>query len=99
LTKCVLLAQRTAKEKCLPAPVRLVAVGSLGGRLDHQLAALSALHAFMELDLMLLGAEGTAKVLSPGRHTIRPWTTLEGPVCGLVPLGTSGVSSMDACRA
>jgi thiamine pyrophosphokinase len=94
LTKCVLLAQRTAKEKCLPAPVRLVAVGSLGGRLDHQLAALSTLHAFMELDLMLLGAEGTAKVLSPGRHTIRPWTTLEGPVCGLVPLGTSGVSSI-----
>ena len=97
LHKCVAFALREpapgAKEAAPgagsgdAAARHVVALGALGGRLDHELAALSVLHAFPEARVTLLGCHAAAQLLPPGAHTLRPCPPLEGPVCGLVPLG------------
>ena len=91
LHKCVLLALRMAADRSLAPPLRLVAAGALGGRLDHQLAALSLLHAFPGgHQITLLGVDATATLLWPGTHRLRRWTAAKEPTCGLVPLGACG---------
>jgi thiamine pyrophosphokinase len=90
LHKCVQLALRMAADRSLAPPLRLVAVGALGGRLDHQLGALSLLHAFPGADITLLGVDATATLLWPGTHRLRRWTAAQEPTCGLVPLGACG---------
>jgi thiamine pyrophosphokinase len=89
LHKCVGVALSTATARGLAPPFRLVALGALGGRLDHTLANLSMLHAFPELDILLVGRHSTARLLRPGKHVIVPSPRVEGPVCGLIPLGAS----------
>lgn len=58
----------------------------MGGRLDHCLSALSTLHKWRHLNLVLWGEGNMAQLLPPGKHTIRPAKGFEGPCCGLVPL-------------
>lgn len=58
----------------------------MGGRLDHTLSALSTLHKWPHLNLVLWGEGNMAQLLPPGKHTIRPAKGFEGPSCGLVPL-------------
>ena len=58
----------------------------MGGRLDHTLSALSTLHKWRHLNLVLWGEGNMAQLLPPGKHTIRPAKGFEGPCCGLVPL-------------
>jgi thiamine pyrophosphokinase len=61
--------------------------GTFGGRLDHQLAILSSLHAFARSfrRLMMLSVENLAEVLVPGSHRLVTCAQLEGPTCGLIP--------------
>jgi len=95
LHKCVafaLAAPATAGAGGLSAASaerHVVALGALGGRLDHELAALSVLHAFPDARITLLGCHAAATLLPPGAHLLRPCPPQEGPVCGLVPLGAS----------
>ncbi len=70
-----------------PPARHVVALGALGGRLDHELAALSVLHAFPDACITLLGCHAAATLLAPGAHRLRPCPPTEGPVCGLVPIG------------
>ena len=72
----------------------LVALGALGGRLDHELAALSVLHAFPDARITLLGRHAAATLLAPGTHRLRPCPPTEGPVCGLVPIGACAQHSV-----
>lgn len=60
--------------------------GGLGGRLDHVLSALSTLHKWSHLHIILWGDGSTAQLLGPGSHVIKPAQGFEGPTCGLVPL-------------
>ena len=89
LQKCVSFALgcAAADPRLGPPPHPVAVLGALGGRLDHELAALSVLHAHPGCRITLLGAHAAATLLPPGRHTIRPAPPQEGPVCGLVPLG------------
>lgn len=64
----------------------MLPVGGMGGRLDHTLSALSTLHKWSHLHLVLWGEGNMAQLLTPGKHTIRPAKGYEGPSCGLVPL-------------
>ena len=63
-------------------------VGALGLRFDHAMAGVHILHrydgAFRRL--VLLGPESLAFLLPAGKHRIRVDPSLEGPVCGLLPL-------------
>lgn len=82
-----------------PPPHRLVVLGAMGGRLDHELAALSLLHAFPGVCITLLGCDSAATLLQPGRHRLRLHAPLEGPVCGLVPLGAPALRRCCAAAA
>lgn len=83
------LAEPASGGSSLGAPParHVVALGALGGRLDHELAALSVLHAFPDARITLLGCHAAATLLAPGAHRLRPCPPTEGPVCGLVPIG------------
>lgn len=63
-------------------------VGALGLRFDHAMAGVHILHKYAGAfrRLVLLGPESLAFLLPPGRHRIRVDPSLEGPVCGLLPL-------------
>lgn len=76
----------------------IVAAGGLGGRLDHELAALSTLHTFMEWPIILMGPQSLAFVVAPGRWTIKPDFTLESRTCGLIPLQGSATVSTRGLR-
>ena len=97
----------TDLEKCLAAAAAahaaaplaaVVALGALGGRLDHTLAALAALHAFRELPIILIGGGNAARLVPAGRARLRPHAAREGPPCGLVPLAGPAVASSRGLR-
>lgn len=82
-----------------PQPWLAVAC-ALGGRLDHDLGALSTLHALCGggegvaggggggwARATLLGRHSAATLLPPGAHTLTPCPRREGGACGLVPFG------------
>ena len=50
------------------------------------MSALSTLHKWPHLRLVLWGDGSMAQLLAPGKHVIRPAKEFEGPTCGLVPL-------------
>lgn len=63
-------------------------VGALGLRFDHAMAGVHILHRYEGAfrRLVLLGPESLAFLLPAGKHRIRVDPSLEGPVCGLLPL-------------
>ena len=73
---------------------RILVTGALGGRFDHEMSHLSCLHAFSELEIVLVGRTSTARLIPKGLTTIVPDLNAEGPTCGLFPLlGPATVST------
>lgn len=70
---------------------RAIVVGGDGGRLDHLLANFHAMHfdamRCSQRDILLLSRNSIAFVLRPGGHTIKIDKNVEGPTCGMFPLG------------
>ncbi len=67
----------------------VVAFGAFGDRFDHELASINVLYKFNRAfeRLLLMGERMTATLLAPGRHRILPDPNIEGPTCGLLPIG------------
>lgn len=76
----------------------ILALGALGGRLDHTLGNLNTLHLFPHLDITLWGQGNLARLVRPGRAAIRPAAGLEGPFCGLAPLAQPATASSRGLR-
>jgi thiamine pyrophosphokinase len=72
--------------------------GALGGRLDHTLANLNALYSFPHLDVVLWGEGNLVRLLPAGVSHIKPCLDLEGPSCGLVPLGGPVTGTSEGLR-
>ena len=67
---------------------RVLVIGSLGGRLDHEFGNLHVLYRYRDVSIVLLSSHSQVLLLRAGsRHVIRPNRECEGPHCGLVPLG------------
>jgi len=65
----------------------VVALGGLGGRLDHTLSNLSTLYMFRDMDVVLIGEGNAARLIRAGEETaITVDTVEEGPNCAVVPL-------------
>jgi thiamine pyrophosphokinase len=64
-------------------------LGAFGGRFDQEISGIHALYKWRSAvdRLVLLGGENIATLLAPGKHTIVPQKDVEGPTCGLLPLG------------
>ena len=68
----------------------VVAFGAFGDRFDHELASINVLHRYRKFSrLILMGERMTACLLMPGRHVLMPNALIEGPTCGLLPIGGS----------
>ena len=66
----------------------VIAFGAFGDRFDHEMASVNVLHRYKRFErLILMGERMTAELLPPGRHIIRPNPLIEGPTCGLLPVG------------
>eukprot|EP00798_Chlamydomonas_sp_ICE-L_P013434 gene13434-19290_t len=89
LVKCIQYLE-THHLPNLGASIRhhIIVVGALGGRLDHTLSNLNALYQHSHLNITMWGEGNLVRLVrGPGRTVITPHRGLEGPQCGLVPLG------------
>lgn len=80
-------AARAGSPRCTAT---VVGLGAFGGRFDHEMQAVSLLHAYTSRfdRLVLMGAGNVAFLLEPGRsHTVEPDLRFEGPTVGLIPVG------------
>lgn len=71
-------------------PATVVGLGAFGGRFDHEMQAISLLHAYNARfrRLVLMGGGNVAFLLEPGpTHAIEPDLRFEGPTVGLIPVG------------
>ena len=68
----------------------VIILGALGGRFDQDMANLNAIHKWTSsfASLALVAKENIVFLLDEGSHQIRPDKDLEGPTCGLIPLGS-----------
>ncbi|KAL4458874.1 hypothetical protein ABPG75_013739 [Micractinium tetrahymenae] len=99
LQKCIQFVRQQAEEQGLQLQqLTLVALGALGGRLDHTLSNLSTLYMYPDMSLVLLGDGNLARLVPAGRAVIRPDRRLEGPTCGLVPCAGGAVASSSGLR-
>ena len=78
--------ERDADADAKAAARRILVVGALGGRFDHEMSNLSAMHEFAETRIVLLGRSSMATLVPPGITDIVPDLSAEGPSCGLVPM-------------
>ena len=85
LQKCLAFAAADPR----PSPSSpLLALGALGGRLDHTRAALSLMHADAHAGRLVLAGDGSlARCVPVGGAVFTPAPGVEGPACGLVALG------------
>ncbi|GLJ05050.1 hypothetical protein SUGI_0010060 [Cryptomeria japonica] len=66
----------------------LIVVGALGGRFDHELGNINVLYTFSELRIVLLSDDSLLFLLpKTHQHEILVDHSVEGPHCGLVPVG------------
>lgn len=76
----------------------IVAVGALGGRLDHILSSLSTLYTFRHMNIVLCGDGNLTRLIPAGKAVIAPHRALEGPTCGLIPLLGRAVATSQGLR-
>lgn len=91
--KCVLFATDSMQD-IKKGQVKLLVLGALGGRFDHEFANLNTLYMFRGVRIVLLSDESMLFLLPKGyKHEIRIDSSIAGPHCGLVPLGRPSLST------
>ncbi|KAH7296501.1 hypothetical protein KP509_26G025700 [Ceratopteris richardii] len=79
---------------CKPNQMRILVVGALGGRLDHEFGNLNILYSFPNSRIILINDESMVFLLSKEFiHRIHINRVNEGPYCGLIPLGNQAKST------
>lgn len=88
LQKCLAFAASRA-----PPTAPRLALGALGGRLDHALAAINLLYSVDHGHTLILAGDGClARSVPAGATTLIPARGVEGPGCGLLALSPTGVT-------
>uniref|UniRef100_A0A0D6R2Q7 Thiamine pyrophosphokinase n=1 Tax=Araucaria cunninghamii TaxID=56994 RepID=A0A0D6R2Q7_ARACU len=93
LHKCVAFIK-----DCTPdlekANLTVLVVGALGGRFDHELGNINVLYAFSAMRIVLLSNDSLLFLLPRTHcHEILVNPSVEGPHCGLIPLGRPSQST------
>uniref|UniRef100_A0A452YYI3 Thiamine pyrophosphokinase n=3 Tax=Aegilops tauschii subsp. strangulata TaxID=200361 RepID=A0A452YYI3_AEGTS len=72
----------------------ILVLGALGGRFDHEMGNINVLHLFPNIKIVLL-SDDCLIFLLPRTHThsIHIERSVEGPHCGLIPVGTPSTST------
>jgi len=69
--------------------IEIVIVGAFGGRFDQEIASIHSLYKWGSVfyRIVLMDNENIACLLSPGKHELLLIKGIEGPTCGLLPIG------------
>ncbi|XP_076936309.1 thiamine pyrophosphokinase 1-like [Bidens hawaiensis] len=72
----------------------ILVAGALGGRFDHEMGNINTLCWFSTTRIVLLSDDCLIQLLPSTRyHEINVLSSVEGPHCGLIPIGTPCGSS------
>ncbi|XP_047327524.1 thiamine pyrophosphokinase 1 isoform X2 [Impatiens glandulifera] len=72
----------------------ILVTGSLGGRFDHEVGNINVIHRFSSLRIILLSDDSLIHLLPrTHHHEIRIQSSIEGPHCGLIPIGEPSLST------
>ncbi|KAL4377933.1 hypothetical protein GQ457_02G002700 [Hibiscus cannabinus] len=72
----------------------ILVAGALGGRFDHEMGNVNVICHFSSLRVILLSDDNLIHLLPrTHRHEIHIQASIEGPHCGLIPIGTPSKSS------
>ncbi|XP_078439531.1 thiamine pyrophosphokinase1 isoform X2 [Wolffia australiana] len=72
----------------------VLVTGALGGRFDHEMGNINVLYRFPQTPIILLSDDCLIYLLSKGyRHEIIVQSSVEGPHCGLIPIGAPCAST------
>lgn len=73
--------------------LEIVVLGGTGGRFDQSMSSLHHLYVlYQERQATLISDESIIVVLGKGKHSITCNLAIEGPTCGIIPLGSIGSS-------
>ncbi|PKA58436.1 thiamine pyrophosphokinase [Apostasia shenzhenica] len=76
------------------ANLRVLVVGALGGRFDHEIGNINVLYRFSNMHIILLSDDCLIYLLSKVcHHEIHIQSEVEGPHCGLIPIGSPSAST------
>ncbi|CAH8305353.1 unnamed protein product [Eruca vesicaria subsp. sativa] len=87
LDKCILYIRHSTlnQESCR---LQILATGALGGRFDHEAGNLNVLYRYPDTRITLLSDDCLIQLLpKTHRHEIQIQPSLQGPHCGLIPIG------------
>ncbi|RKP27436.1 thiamine pyrophosphokinase, vitamin B1-binding domain-containing protein, partial [Syncephalis pseudoplumigaleata] len=75
------------------APMPIIATGGLSGRFDQTMSSIHVLYQALEQQrqIYLIAEESAVFLLEKGDHTIHVDPAVEGPTCGLLPIGHSRI--------
>eukprot|EP01083_Nonionella_stella_P113425 334374_1 len=91
LDKCLEYLHQNSGNDGQKSPSTVVAYGAFGGRFDHEMAAVQSLFTFSDRfeRILLISESNQAELLRPQvRHILYCHPNLEGPTCGLLPVGS-----------
>lgn len=72
----------------------ILVLGALGGRFDHEMGNINVLYRFSNVRIVLLSDDSSIFLLPrTHRHEIHIERSVEGPHCGLIPMGAPSSSS------
>lgn len=72
----------------------ILVAGALGGRFDHEMGNINTLYSFKTTRIVLLSDDCLIQLLPNNRnHEIHIQSSVEGPHCGLIPIGATSKSS------
>lgn len=92
--KCVLYILSDQMLNADKPDLKILVVGALGGRLDHEFGNLNVLQTFSTTKIILLNDENMTYLLSKEfAHKIYINSSIQVPYCGLVPLGAPSAST------
>ena len=89
--KCLEELEKRQKERGGEPYLNVVVFGALGGRIDHEMCNLSYLYQWTKSfnTLTLISDHNLVCLLDgPGQFQVVPDPRLEGPVCGVLPVGS-----------
>ncbi|XP_023645463.1 thiamine pyrophosphokinase 1 isoform X1 [Capsella rubella] len=88
LDKCILYIRDSASN-LESSRFQILATGALGGRFDHEAGNLNVLYRYPDTRIVLLSDDCLIQLLPKNHlHELHIQSSLEGPHCGLIPIGT-----------
>ncbi|KAF0498708.1 thiamine pyrophosphokinase [Gigaspora margarita] len=84
--KCIELVRRKERESSVKHEI--VALGTFGGRVDQAMSNIHYLYKLKnERRIYLLSDQNMTILLDKGKHQIHCNQAIEGPSCGIIPIG------------